>query len=101
MSGGKGQERAPLGLVRLDKGLQRGQRGAVANRDKAMGLHGPHRSNEAVDDDIIDLVCRFPLQEPGNGAGVVLGRVETAAAVAAGGGKTAGDPASWCPASEG
>ena len=83
-----------MGLVGLDKGLQRGQRGAVANRDKVMGLHGPHRSNEAVDNDMVNLVCRFPLQKPGNGAGGVLGRVTTAAAVAAGGEERAGDPAS-------
>ena len=72
-----------MGLVGLDKGLQRGQRGAVSNRDKPVGLHGPHRSNEALDDDIIDLVRRLPLQKPGNGAGVVLGRVPWAAAMAA------------------
>jgi hypothetical protein len=83
-----------LGLAGLDKGLQRGQRGAVANRDKAMGLQGPHRSNEAVDDDMIDLVCRFPLQKAGDGARGALGRVATAAAVAAGGGERARDPAS-------
>jgi len=33
------RSRAPFGLIGVDNGLQRGQRGAVAERDKAMRLH--------------------------------------------------------------
>lgn len=59
---------APFGLVGVDgdDGLQRSQRGPVAERNEAVGFHAPDGPDIALDDHIVLLRFWLPPEALGN-----------------------------------